>query len=387
MENETSLLGKPDLQATSRQLISAIFVLSLAAKMFLQPISLIHAVGRDAYIAMAIDGLIDLVALGLLIAAIRISGENDFFSMLVRLVGKTGAKVIAVIIGLYFFFKLSVTTSETLVFYTDSLFAEFDISVMIVVLLVFLVAVASHTLKAMSRLIELFVPLVVVGIGVLATIVIATKFDIANILPFLHTDKFGHALYTHIAFTGDFTPLIFFVGRTKSKKRTTLFSALSGVFGTFVAFFFTVVMSAAFGNVPILSDTSTNLSTALQFSIGNVYGRIDLFSTVLWSIAAFLETALFFFAASKCFCLIVGEKGHGLVGLAVAVALYFVEVFAMTDPTILKTVLTSHVTSMICLCFTIAIPLSALIISIISRDDGKKTDTKEQKKSGVMNEN
>ena len=41
-------------QATSRQLISIVFILALATKMFLLPISLIQSIGRDAYIALAI---------------------------------------------------------------------------------------------------------------------------------------------------------------------------------------------------------------------------------------------------------------------------------------------------------------------------------------------
>ena len=394
MENENAVQSAENKQSTSRQLVAVVFVLSLASKMFLQPIALLHAVGRDAYVAMAIDGAIDLATLGFMLAAIRLSGENDFFSMLVSLIGKVGAKIAASVIGLYLFFKLTITTGETLIFYSDSLFAEFDIAVMLVILLLFLWTVACHTLKALSRLTELLTPIVVVGIAALATIVIATRFDAANILPFMNTKNFGDAVYKHMAFSGDFTPLVFFVGRTKTKKHTSLFSSLSGVVGTCVAVFFAIVMSAAFGNVPMLADTGTNLSTILQYSIGNVYGRIDLFSTALWSIAVFLETALFFFATCKCFRFVAGEKGRGIVALAVGFALYLVEVFAMTDPTIRDTVTTSAVTSMISLAFTIAIPLFAFVVSLVFKHkcgrgekDAFGKDNGECKTSGVKNEN
>ncbi len=370
MENENKL-SVPGSQSTSRQLVAVIFVLALTSKMFLQPIILLHAVGRDAYVAMAIDGAIDLVSLALIIAAIHLSGENDFFSMMSAVIGKVGAKIIAAVIGLYLFVKLTIATSETLIFYSDALFAEFDLTVILVVLMAFFLAVASHTLKSLSRLTELLIPLVVVGVGVLATIVITTRFDVANVLPFMRSDGFGDAIFRHGTFMGDFTPLIFYVGRTKSKKHTSLFAAASGVIGTAVAVFFAVVMSAAFGNVPIFSDSSTNLSTVLQYSIGNVYGRIDLFSTVLWSIAAFLGNAMFFFATCKCFRFVAGEKAHGAVALLVGLALYFVEVFAMTDPTILGAVTTSVVTSMISLTFTIAIPLTALTFSLLDRKKKK----------------
>ena len=43
-------------QATGLQLIAFVFILALATKMFLLPIYLIRATGRDGYIALAMGG-------------------------------------------------------------------------------------------------------------------------------------------------------------------------------------------------------------------------------------------------------------------------------------------------------------------------------------------
>ncbi len=359
-------------QATSRQLISIVFILALATKMFLLPISLIQSIGRDAYIALAIGGGIDLITLGLLIATIKLSPDVDFFELLKRAFGKVGAKIFVAFVALFLFFKLNISTTESLTFYSDNVFADFDTSLMIIVLLIFLTAAACHTLRALSRLNELLTPIIILCLALLAAIVVMTGFDLANILPAMRAPKsFAADAARHAAWLGDFTPLLLFIGRTRTKKHTAAFTAASGVIGTATAVFFSIVMCAAFGNVSVLADTSTNLSSILQYSIGNVYGRIDLFSSVLWSISAFIETALFFYATCRCVAFVIGKNSHMPIAVGVCVALYFTQVYAMTDPTVFSLIVTSYAASAITLAFAVGIPTVALVCAVIAhKKDG-----------------
>lgn len=355
-------------QATSRQLIAIIFILAIATKMFLLPIFLIRTTGRDAYIAMAIGGGIDLVALGVIIAAMYLSRETDFFELLSVTIGKVGAKIAVGLIGLFLFFKLNTAVAEILAFYGNNVLNGFNVTFMTVVLAVFFLAVGTHTLRALCRLNELLVPLIVACLTVLAVIVILTGFDLANIFPALqHPASFTDGLLRHAAWIGDFTPLVLFVGRTKMKKSTGAFAAGAGAVGTAVALFFTMIMSAAFGNVPMLADSTTNLSNILQFSIGNVYGRIDMFSSILWSISVFIEAALFFYATCRCVAFVIGKNAHFQIAIAVAVLMYTVQLFALADRTIFSLVVTSLSASFLTLAFTVATPLLALICALISR--------------------
>lgn len=366
-------------QSTSRQLIAVVFILALATNMFLLPIFLIKATGRDAYIAIAAGCIIDLVALIITLAAMRLSPDTDFFELLQSVMGKVGAKIVVVLTGLFMFFKLNVAAAETLTFYTDNVFADFDIAVMIIVLLLFLATVASHTLRAFCRLNEFLTPIIIVCIGVLAVIVVLTDFDLANIFPALRQPRsFVGTAVRHAAWLGDFMPLLLFIGRTQMKKHTCLFAAASGTIGAANAVFFSLVMCAAFGNVPMLVDSSTNLSSILQFSIGNVYGRIDLFSSILWSISAFIETALFFYATCRCVSFVIGKNCHSIISVAACAVLYVTQVFAMTDPTIFTLVATSVAVSVIAPLFTVAVPMLALICALIKRrKDKNKSDDAE----------
>ena len=353
-------------QSTGKQLVMIIFMLAMASKMFLLPIFLLRTVGRDAYIVSAINGGLDLIALGAMLAAIKIAGDTDFFTLMTETFGKIGAKIIVAIIGLYMFFKLNISVSETLAFYGNNVFTDFDTSLMIIVLLVFLAAVANHTLRALCRLNEFFVPIVVVCLTVLIAIVIMTAFDVANILPAMQdVAGFKHGLVSHAAWVGDFTPLLLFIGRTKMKKHTAWCAAGSGVIGTCVAEFFAIVMSAAFGNVPTLADSTTNISNILQFSMGNVYGRIDMLSSVLWSIAIFIEAALFFYSTCRCIAFVIGKNSHFLIALGVCVALYVAQIFALVDPINFAAVYASVYGSAISVFFTVATPALALIGAIL----------------------
>lgn len=370
--------GKTKKQSSGRQLVVTVFLLALATKMFLLPIFLIRATGRDGYIVLAIGTGIDLLSLGAMLAAMFMSKDTDFFTMLESVIGKVATKTIVALFTVFLFFKMNIAANETLTFYTDNVFAEFDGAIMVIVLLIFLAAVANHTLRALCRLNELLVPLVVVGIGILIAITAMTGFDLGNIMPTMRSPTaFGDALMRHGSWLGDFTPLALFIGRTDVKKRTAAAVSVSGVIGTSVVIFFAIVMCAAFGNIPTYVDSTTNVSNILQFSVGNVYGRIDLFSSILWSIAAFAETALFFYATCRCVAYVIGRNSHFFIAVGVCVATYFIQVFVMSDPTMFSALMTSIWTSGISLAFTVIVPSLAVACGAVSLRRDKKGAVKD----------
>lgn len=355
-------------QATGKQLVAIVFILAIATKMFLLPIFLIRATGRDAYIALSIGGAFDLIMLGLILLAIKLNNAADVFELLSSAMGKVGAKIAAGIIALFFFAKLNIAVAESLSFYGNNVFGDFSAAIMIFAMLFFFISVGTHTLRALCRMNELLIPVIVVCMAVLIVIVVMTGVDLANIFPSLRDGAgFKSGLVHHAAWCGDFTPLILFIGRTKMKKHTGWFAAASGVIGVGVAVFFAVVMSAAFGNVPLLADTATNLSSILQFTIGNVYGRIDMFSSILWSLSVFIESALFFYSVCRCTAFVIGKNAHMFIALGVCVALYFSQVFVMTDPSLFTLVVTSAAFSITVLVLSAAIPVAVLICAVIGK--------------------
>lgn len=366
-------------QSTTLQAVAIVFILAFATKMFLLPVYLIRATGRDGYIAVAINGAIDLLSLGLMLVAMRLSPDKDFFSLLTSALGKVGAKITVALFGLFLFLKINIAASEVLTFYSDNVFSDFDTVIMTIILALFLVAVGSHTLRAVARLNELLVPLISACIVVLITIVAVTGFDLANIFPAMRDGAtFGDSLLRHAAWLGDFTPLALFIGRTDMKKRGGIFIAASGGVGTAIAVFFALVMSAAFGNVNTLTDSSTNITNILQFSLGNVYGRIDLFSAVVWSVSSFIELALFFYCASRCFSYLT-VRSHFWVSVTLSVVMFFLQTFFITDPTVFSYLTQSYAVSAITVFFAFAVPLIAIFCALRGKRGSKniKAELKE----------
>ena len=359
--------SKAGKQATGKQLVAIVFILTIATKMFLLPIFLINTTGRDAYIALSVICGFELITLGVILLAMKI-GEADFFTLMISLFGKVGAKIVVGFFGLFMFFKLNIAVAEALSFYGDNIFTDFSPAIMIFVLLFFLAAAGVHTLRALCRLNELLIPLIVVCMAILVAIVIMTGVDLSNILPTLQNGgEFGDGLLHHLAWLGDFTPLVLFIGRTKMKKHTGLLAAASGVVGTSIAVFFALVMSSAFGNAPMLADMGTNLSTILQFAIGNVYGRIDMFSSMLWSISVFIESALFFYSTARCIAFVIGKNSNLLISLGVCAALYFSQVFVMTDPTLFSEIVRSFACSVIVAAYAVVMPVLAIVGAAVDK--------------------
>lgn len=371
-QNAGSTNTRETKQVTGKQLVAIIFILAMATKIFLLPIFLIQSAGRDGYIILSVYGAFELVTLVPMLIAIRIC-DVDLFELLSSVLGAVGAKIAVGIIGLFLFFKLNTAIAEILMFYGTNVLSDFDTSMMSIVLLVFLAATGAHTLRALSRLNELLAPIIVVCLAVLIAIVLLTGFDLANIFPAVR-DKasFVTALGKHPAWVGDFTPLVLFIGRTKTKKFTNCFAAGSAVIGTAISVFFAIALSAAFGNVPVYVDATTNISNILQFSVGNVYGRIDMFSSILWSVSVFIEAALFFYATCRCVAFVVGRPKHLIISLCTCVAVYIVQVFALTDPMILSLTVTSYASAAITPVMAAAIPTLALTCALVYKRRQKK---------------
>ncbi|MCH5158281.1 MAG: GerAB/ArcD/ProY family transporter [Clostridiales bacterium] len=373
-------------QTTSKQLIAVIFILALATKMFLQPLFLVKAAGRDAYIALAIDGGFDIIVLIVTLIAMKLSPDRDFFELTRCVFGKVGSRIIVCIFGLYLFFKLNVAVSETVSFYSKNILTDLDTTLLLLILLIFLVGVALHSLRALTRLNEILTPVIVTCLAVLIAIVVATGFDLSNIFPSLRNPhEFGVALSRHMTWLGDFSPLLLFLGRTEMKKSTVPLCVVSGTLGSAISVFFSVVMCAAFGNVTSLVDASTNLSSILQYSLGNVYGRIDLVAEILWSVASFIQNALFFYCVVRCFEYVIGKPLHLVTSLGVGALLFTSLSVAFSDPSILSLLIVNEITSALVASFSLAVPVLALISAVIARkkEGGEKSGQSGGNKNAI----
>ena len=234
---------------------------------------------------------------------------------------------------------------------------------------------SPHTLRSLCRLNEFVVPVILICIVILMTIVLATGFDFANIFPVMRKpDDFKSAIFEHSVWLGDFTPIVLFIGRTKLKKRTGLCVGVAGFSSCIVSVFVAVTMCAAFGNVPELVDSGTNLSTILQFSLGNAYGRIDMMSAVLWSVGAFIEVALFFYCASRCFAFVIGRNEHFWIGVTLAVLLYLLQVLVFGDSTLFAQTVSSIPFSAVMSAMSVIVPTVALVCAAWSRNKKKSKD-------------
>ncbi|MCH5351033.1 MAG: GerAB/ArcD/ProY family transporter [Clostridiales bacterium] len=372
-------------QASSKQLIAIIFILALATKMFLQPLFLIKSAGRDAYIALAIDGTFDLIVLVITLFAMKLSPNRDFFELTRCVFGKVGSRIIVGFFGLYLFFKLNVAVSETVAFYSKNILTDLDTTLLILILLLFLVGVALHSLRAMTRLNELLTPVIVICLVLLITIVAATGFDLANIFPTMrHPREFGITLSRHMTWLGDFSPLLLFLGRTEMKKSTLPLSVTAGALGTAVSVFFSIVMCAAFGNITSMVDASTNLSSILQYSLGNVYGRIDLVSEILWSVASFIQNALFFYCTVRCFEYVIGKPFHLATSLGVSVLLFTSLTVMFKDPEILNAVIVSEITSGLVASFAVTMSVIALVCALIIKRRETKGGQNQDKSAKAL---
>lgn len=365
MQKNSEVEQKP---STGKQLIVVAFILAIATKTFILPIYLIQAIGRDGYIALSVTSVIELFTLIVITVAISKTNGKNFYELMQAVTGTVIAKIITAVLGLFLFFKLCVSVTEIISFYSDTVFADFDVTLMGIVLLAFLAVMANGTLRALCRLNEIVAPVVLIGIISILALVMFTGTDLANVFPSLqNVDGLGNAIVTHLSWLGDFLPLLLFVGRTEKKgKRTVVCACVSGGMGLSLVVFQAMLMCSAFGNVPWLIDSSTNISGILQYTVGNVYGRVDMLAFILWSVAAFVKAAILFYSVTRCVELVIGRKSRTCISLILCVAEYFLLVFCFSDPTIFELIMVDKITTIVVTVVSLDVPILTLICNVVS---------------------
>jgi len=278
-----------------------IFCIGTTLKIFLLPTLLLKSVGRDGLIVISVLLIFELLLLIACLIAIKLSPNLTFTQALERHFGKIAARVIAAILVLYACLKLLLLFTETRSFFESSLFDQFVWPVMGLPLFGLAALVAAKSLSGVSRLFEIFAPLVFASLIILG-IMIAPNVDFGNALP-LFTAGGGTIARQSLSFavwTGDFVLLLLFVGKTRPQGKLITLGIISAVIGTLLVIFFAVVLTATFANLPHLIEYGHNMRNLAIFGAGNLaYGRIDIILFAVWAIGLIIQSLLYgYFAVS-----------------------------------------------------------------------------------------
>lgn len=134
-----------------RQFILLTFMLGLAMKMFNLPVLMLRLCGRDAFLTLIAELVIDLVLLALVIVIVAGSGGRSFYGLICDAFGRVTARMAAAAGGLLALLKLYFMLVDVRLFFSNTVFPSSVGALHLVPLVVVLVYFATRPLSSAGR--------------------------------------------------------------------------------------------------------------------------------------------------------------------------------------------------------------------------------------------
>lgn len=308
---------------STRQIIFALLISISAIKLLLLPNLLAGEVERDSYIFIFIMLIFDFLVLLALLFLMNKFKNMTFIEILDHLFGRFVARCIMFLFFLFFFIKCFTMFQTTYVYLNENLYSFFSPFLFAIPLLICVVFCVSCGLNSFSRVLEFFVPLVIVGV-IVALLTGVSRADFTNIFPLLDGGILkGLNLFRFANWFGDYTILIVFFGNVKEDKKFNLKVILSCLGVIVVITLFFLVFYATYGyNVVCHTNAISDILQVLP-SVSDI-GSFDWILILIWDIALFLCITLNFFGAYYSFRHAFFKKFPLAISIFIALLIFLV---------------------------------------------------------------
>ena len=359
---------------STAQLACIIFILGMSLKLLILPILLIKSSGRDATLSFAALLTLDLIMLAVMIAAIVLAPEKSFTELLEGMIGKWAAKVVYIVLVVYFFFKLALLSGDVQMFFSEELLPDLQWTLYCMPFFAMCAIIGVGTARSIGRTAQIIA--VIVGVAIIMTFVlICVGVDFSLLLPInagglkkVPTDLCRYAMWY-----GDFTVLTVFMGSIKRTKKTYALGITAGIISAVFVMFFAVSLIASFADIADIIRFGQNVSGLSLDAIGNEQqGRFDLVLFCVWLFALFLKAGIFTFGVVHFTTATVPklDAHKGWIGLVIAVLLFVTSRLA-TQNTALHAFMISYA-AIPALIIQSVVPVLTLIASLVGRHKQNK---------------
>ena len=143
-----------------RQLAIMFFISTIALRMTILP-SMIHKdIGKESFLLMSLYAFIELISFFLIYYLLKKNQNISFYQFLKKHLGDIGAKVVFFIIFVFYFFKMLILLRGGFVYARDVAFQEATFSLYAFIILMISGSLYFFKLRALSRTMEFFFPLI-----------------------------------------------------------------------------------------------------------------------------------------------------------------------------------------------------------------------------------
>ncbi len=299
-----------------RQICFIMAIYTIVSKLLLYPTQLSLYSGRDLLFSAGVDFLVQGVALWS-VAFLASRTDKTLFELLSDTFGKTAARVIIALFGLFFAFTALVPLFEQQM-YVHAIF--YDTTPPLLVFLpvfFFLVYAGGKGFENMGRCADISLPVFLFS-GILILFMSFSEVDFANLLPMLKTPPtalFGGSWKTAFRFAEP-AYMLMFLGRFEYKKGDAAKIVISYAIAAAAVLGFLSLFYGIYAGIAPSRQFAVS-KTALYFSAIDMIGRIDLFALYVLETVMLFALVLNIQLAAVCFGECVGVQKPYAYSLAV----------------------------------------------------------------------
>ena len=281
---------------TKRQASFLLLVCLLANKLQKLPNFIATNVHRNGYLVFLILGAIDILLMFLVLFTNKRSKQRDVYQICERAGGKVFAKIIMLLLSVFFFVSALIPYESIHDLFAYVLFDHLSWELYSLILLVAIFFLASRGLKNIGRVTEIFFYMMFISLLILLILGSSTT-SFERILPFYDIDikKILLTCFDYGIWFGDFFIVYMFIGKIKEDDgKIGLQFMLVQIIGILIASFAYIVFYGLYEH--LTPNQGSLISSISQFSLLNLdIGRIDWVFVLMFEISTFISSACFLF--------------------------------------------------------------------------------------------
>lgn len=285
----------------ANQLCAILIALLMAMRPIVRPSVQTSIAQNDAWISCLI-GMIINSGMAIVLCYIAYLNPNKSFAEILKdCLGLVVAKILLVLLFVFFLFKLIIIDYEMESFLYETLYIDINWEIFILPIYLTFCYMATKTMRTMGRVAQFFLPFALIAL-LLSIVFSIPSWNFSNLLPVMdHSyNTILKSIYYALIQSGEFLFVAVFMENILSNEKKffkKIGFSLLGVSVLVTGFY--IVYISAFGNLAQFIKEGLVRVTQVSLHASTLF-KIDAFVSIMWIPIVILEAALCVYSISWC---------------------------------------------------------------------------------------
>lgn len=270
------------------------FILVMANKILLLPSLLYQTVHADGLIIMAVQFLFDILTLFIFVKLKTTFPNEKLYDVLTMKLGKVCAKLIYLVLLIFFFFKVVLTFSISYLYFQQQVYQDEFINIAFICIFPIACFGVVKGLRSLARTIELFYYIIITGVIICLSFSLFTQLNTPLFFQ-SSISELALTLYRHIFTFGDFLFLFLVMDRIEMTKKQSKKIYINAILGMVLVFALYTIFYCKYHITAFMHNNA--LSDVVVFTVEfNAFGRLDVIAMITISFITIFQFNIFSYA-------------------------------------------------------------------------------------------